>query len=178
MTLTELAVELHANDRTLRRAVDQGLLRVDRPSPRKLNVPISERVYLRGHWRFLANLREALRTEPGVASAVLFGSRARGDEREDSDVDLLVRFRDQADAHQLEARLSKRLGFVVQIVDSKDAKSAPRLLAEIIREGRVIVDREGDWPRLRSQRNRIKHAAARETREIDQQFEKAFRSAA
>ncbi len=178
MTLPELAVELRANDRTLRRAADQGLLRVDRPSPRKVNVPIAERVYLRHHWHFLSGLRDALRTEPAVAFAVLFGSRARGDERPDSDVDLIVRFRKRTDHRELESRLSRRMNLHVQVVDFKDAKAAPRLLSEVLREGRVIVDREDAWSQLTASRNRIWHAASRENRDIERQFEKAFRSAA
>jgi predicted nucleotidyltransferase len=178
MTLPELAAELKANDRTLRRAAEQGLLRLHRPSPRKVNVPIAERVYLRRHWNFLSDLRDALRTEPSVAFAVLFGSRARGDERGDSDVDLVVGFRTGTDRRELETRLARRLNVAVQIVDLEHAKAAPRLLAEVIREGRVIVDREEAWSRLTANRNRIAHAASRESRRIESEFEKAFRAVA
>jgi predicted nucleotidyltransferase len=178
MTLPELAAELEANDRTLRRAAELGLLRLNRPSPRKVNVPIAERIYLRRHWRFLSDLREALRTEPAVAFAVLFGSRARGDERVDSDVDLIVGFRHRSDRREVEARLSRRLDLAVHIVKFEDARVAPRLLAEVIREGRVIVDREGAWSRLTVDRDRIAQAASRETRRINSEFERTFQSAA
>ncbi len=33
---------------------------------------------------------------------------------------------------------------------SQDAESEPSFLADVIADGRVLVDREGLWPRLRS----------------------------
>jgi predicted nucleotidyltransferase len=40
----------------------------------------------------LGHTLQVLRTQPNVRLAVLFGSVSRGDERPDSDVDLLVQF--------------------------------------------------------------------------------------
>jgi predicted nucleotidyltransferase len=173
-SLAELAEELDTTDRTLRRAVHEGLLHANRPSPRTLDLPIPERVYARRSWPLLSNLREALRTEPTVSMAVLFGSRARGDDHSLSDVDLLVRLRRGADPHELAARLSARVGHRVQAVMLDDARQKPLLLAEIVREGRVLTDRDEVWPALLAQRPRIERAARRERRRIDDRFAAAF----
>ena len=173
-SLTELADELDTTDRTLRRAVQQGLLHASRPSPRTLDLPIPERVYARRAWPLLSSLREALRTEPTVSMAVLFGSRARGDDHPLSDVDLLVRLRRGGDSHELAARLSESVGHDVQAVMLDDARQKPLLLAEIVQEGRVLVDRDGAWSALLAQRHRIERAARREQRRIDDRFAAAF----
>ena len=76
-----------------RRAVVQDLLRAERPSPRTLEIPVKEREFLRRSWQLLSLLRKALRTEPTVALAVLFGSAARGEMHSESDVDVLVALR-------------------------------------------------------------------------------------
>jgi len=174
MTLPELASELETTDRTLRRAVQLGTLRVARPSPRKVVLSIAERAYLRRHWGLLSALREALRTEPAVSMAVLFGSRARGDEHPASDVDLLVALRDGGGVKGLEARLSRRLGMSVQVVTLEGAEGVPRLLAEIIREGRILIDRDDQWSALTARQAQIRRAADRQRREIDARFEAAF----
>ena len=75
-TLDMLAHELGVSGRTLRRAVNEGTLRATRPSPRTLEIPLSERVYVRRHWTLLAKLRAFLRTERNVRFAMLFGSTA------------------------------------------------------------------------------------------------------
>jgi predicted nucleotidyltransferase len=173
-SLAELADELGATDRTLRRAVQQGLLRANRPSPRTLDLSIPERVYARRAWPLLSSLREALRTEPAVSMAVLFGSRARGDDHPLSDIDLLVRVRSSADPRELAVRLSERVGHHVHAVMLDDARKKPLVLAEVVREGRVLVDRDGSWPALLAQRSRIERAARREQRRIDDRFAAAF----
>jgi predicted nucleotidyltransferase len=174
MSLRTLASELETTDRTLRRALRQGTLRGTRPSARKLDLPLAERVYLRRAWPLLAALREALRTEPAVGLAVLFGSRARGDERSDSDVDLVVALRDSSASHDLTSRLSERLGLRIHIVSLDEAENAPLLLAAIVRDGRVLVDRTSTWPALMHRKPRILRAAARERRRVDRAFDEAF----
>ncbi len=172
--LPALASDLGTTDRTLRRALEQGLLRAERPSARTVELALGERVYLRRAWPLLSRLRAELRTEPGVSAAILFGSRARGDDQADSDVDLLVRLRARADRWALARRLSERLGLAVEIVTLDDAEGAPLLLAEVLDEGRVLVDRDGTWPALLARRARIESAAARERRRIDAEFAAAF----
>lgn len=174
--LPDLAAELGTTERTLRRAVAQGLFRAERPSPRTLDVQLAERVYLRRSWPLLSALRAALRTEPTVAFVALFGSRARGDEHGASDVDLVVTLREGADRWLLASRLSHRVGARVQLVELADALAAPLFAAEVVREGRVLVDREGVWPQLMRRRPRIERDAVRERRRIDDEFEQAFGS--
>ena len=177
-TLPRLAQELQTTDRTLRRALEQGLLRAQRPSPRKVELPLNEQAYLRQNWSLLSELREALRTESSVALAALFGSRARGDNREDSDVDLIVAFRPLESAHRtdlgraraLSERLSRRLGLKVQIVSLSDAEKSPLLLAEVLRDGRVLVDRADAWFRLVDRRDQVNRAASRANRRLDERF--------
>ena len=172
--LTALAAELATTDRTLRRAVAQGLLRAERPSPRKLELSVEERVYLRQSWPLLAELRRAFRTEPAVAFAALFGSAARGELRAGSDIDLLVELRTDADKRELASRLSDRVGIHVQIVSLADARRAPLLLAEVLSEGRVLVDRERLWARVQAQRARVERAAARERDRVEREFADLF----
>lgn len=174
IVLPQLAAELQTTDRTLRRALQQGLVHAERPSPRTVDLSIAERAYLRRAWPLLSSLREALRTEPAVSSAVLFGSRARGDDYARSDVDLLVSLRDGANRRQLASRLSERLGLRVQLVTLEDAREAPLLLAEVMREGRVVVDRDGLWPALLRERQQVERAARRERRRIDAEFSAVF----
>ena len=176
-TLPALAEELQTTDRTLRRAVSQGLVRATRPSPRTLELSAAERVYLRASWPTLARLRSALRTEPGVGLAVLFGSRARGDQRQESDVDLVVALADSSRRYQLTARLEESLGLPVHVVLLDDARRAPLLLEQVVREGRVVVDRALVWPDITARRDTIGRAAAREQRRIADEFNTAFGTA-
>jgi uncharacterized protein len=145
-----LATELGVNGRTLRRAAGDGAIRVTRLGPRRLKLSPAEESYVLHAWPLLGRLRALLRTERNVRLAVLFGSRARGDERPDSDVDLMVVFDEDTVVRQLELarRLEAALGLPVQIVSAEDARAAPVMLADAIEDGRVLVDRDGDWARL------------------------------
>lgn len=153
-SLQPLAEDVGVSERTLRRAANQGTLRARRPSPRRLDLPLGEREYIRRSWPLLASLKAALRTEPNVRFALLFGSAARGADGPASDLDLLVEMRDEsfprlaALGEKLEALLGRR----VDLVLLEDASRYPPLLAEAVTEGRVLVDRAGRWPEL--------HAAA------------------
>jgi predicted nucleotidyltransferase len=172
--LPELAAELETTDRTLRRALRQGLVNARRPSPRTVDVSLAERTYLRRAWPLLRGLREALRTEPTVSLAVLFGSRARGDYSAGSDVDLLVGLRDEANARHVASRLSEKLGLRVQLVSLEDARRAPLLLREVLREGRVLIDRDREWRSLLREKEQVERAARREQRRVDAQFSAVF----
>jgi predicted nucleotidyltransferase len=151
--MTELALLAEAvgvDERTLRRAVTQGTLHGSRPTPRTLEVPLSERRYARRSWPLLAALRQALRTQRNVRAALLFGSGARGTDTPDSDVDVLV---DLHDARldrvvDLGARLTAVVGRPVDVVRLEDAEADPAFLADIVAEARVLVDRNGIWPAL------------------------------
>jgi predicted nucleotidyltransferase len=172
--LPELAAELKTTDRTLRRALGQGLVNAQRPSPRTVDVSLAERTYLRRMWPLLAGLREALRTEPTVSLAVLFGSRARGSYSASSDVDLLVGLRGEPRPRQLASRLSEKLGLRVQLVTLEDARKAPLLLREVLREGRVLVDRDRQWRSLLREKEQVERAARREQRRVAAQFSAVF----
>lgn len=145
-----LAEQVGANERTLRRAVNQGTLRGKRPTPRRLDLSAAEKQYIRRSWPLLAALRTALRTEPNVRFALLFGSAARGEDTPHSDLDLLVEMRDSALERMVDlgAKLEGLLGRRVDVVPIGDAEANPWLLADAVAEGRVLVDRDGRWPEL------------------------------
>lgn len=174
--LPVLAGDLRTTDRTLRRAVRDGLIRGSRLSPRKFDMPIEERAYLQANWPLLAGLRDALRTEPSVRAAVLFGSYARGDQHLSSDIDILVQAQPGTSMRGIANRLRERFDTPFQLIALEDAEVAPLLLAEIVREGRVLVDRNQLWPRLTANRGRIERTAARERKRIDTELEAAFGS--
>jgi predicted nucleotidyltransferase len=159
--LVQLARKVGVNERTLRRAFNEGTIHGTRPSPRRLRLPVIEKEYLLDHWPLLAQLRQVLRTEPSVTFALLFGSVARGDEVEGSDVDLLVSPRDPAsfDRFRLAVKVEEALDREVDVITIEDAADSPLLLAEAAREGRVIVDREGLWPRFSGERKRFERRA-------------------
>lgn len=160
----DLARDLGTTDRSIRRALNDGLIRGERPSPRKMLVPARERVYLRAHWSLLSGLRRALRTEPNVKLAVLYGSFARGEADPDSDVDVLVELvRDDAPrAAALRRRLELVVGREVGLARLPVVESgSPLLLAEVLKEGRVLVDRADRWAGLRARRASIERRARR-----------------
>src|SRR4051794_40704993 len=129
MSLQHLGDELGISQRTLRRWADQGLIKGKRLSARNFQVPLREENYLRRNWPLLRRLRVALRTEPNVQMAVLFGSAARGELHELSDVDLLVTLEDDAAGKvaALAHRLSQRTGRPVHPVRLADAERRPAL---------------------------------------------------
>ncbi len=155
--LRQLAEEVDVSERTLRRGVSSELIRARRPSSRRLVLSEPEVVWVRSHWQLVSELRAALRTEPNVQLAVLFGSVARGDDVAGvSDVDLLMGLRRPAPGvlDGLRARLGVRLSVEVQLVPVEAARRNPRLLAEIVRDGRPLIDRERSWPHLQAEAGR------------------------
>ena len=149
-SLRSLAAELSIPERTLRRAAGEGLIRGRRVSPRRFRTSLREEMYLHSHWKLLHSLREALRTEPNVKLAVLFGSTAVGADREDSDLDILVALTDPALGRlaDLAGRLTRRLDREVQLVRLQDAERSPVLMSAILDEGRTLIDREQRWSAL------------------------------
>lgn len=165
-SLGRLAAELPVPERTLRRAAAEGLIHGERTSPRRFKITLREEIYLRDHWPLLRMLRTALRTEPNVRLAVLFGSVATGGDLEDSDIDVLVILGDASIGRlaDLSGRLSDRLGRDVQLVRLDDAERSPVLMGDILEQGRVLVDRDGRWPALRAAATRWRRRARREER--------------
>ena len=88
-------------------------------------------------------LRALLARDPAILAAWLFGSRARGTDRPDSDVDVAVLL-DPAptgmEAFDLEARLSAALRLPVQVVPVNRAPAD--LVHRVLRDGRLLVDRD------------------------------------
>jgi predicted nucleotidyltransferase len=154
------------NERTLRRAWALGTLRGERVTPYKLRVPVDERVYLRRHWPTISRLRAALRTEPNVSLAVLFGSVARGDDDEESDVDLLVGLRDPGLGNHvaLVKRLRKHIDPPLEVIALEDALRRASLMVEILRDGRVLVDRDGRWPEMQARADHFDEQAKEDRR--------------
>jgi len=159
-----LAAEVGVNERTLRRAVSQGTLRGGRSTPRSLELPLREREYVRRSWGILSTLRAALRTEHNVRFALLFGSTATGTDGPESDVDVLVALRDAGFERVvgLTEKLTRLAGRRVDVVALEDVEAEPSLLAEIVRDGRVLVDREDLWPRLRRREAGLRRRGAEE----------------
>jgi len=162
--IQELALDLGAEERTLRRAVSQGTLRAHRPQPRRLRLAPGEREYLRTHWQLLSELRQALRTERDVRLVVLYGSVARGDEDAGSDLDLLVCLADDRPVsdYRLATHLENVIARKVDVVRlARVEADAPLLLDRVLEEGRVLVDRDGRWQELQGRRRAIRARAQR-----------------
>jgi predicted nucleotidyltransferase len=161
--LHEVAEEIGAHERTLRRGLSEGLLRGRRPTPRTVELASGEVAYLRAQWPLLTALRETLRSERIVRLAVLIGSAARGTLRDTSDVDLLVELAgaDWRAQDRLRERLTRVVRRPVDLVAVEAAEANPLLLDAALRDGRVLVDRDGRWPALLAGRSQVARAAAR-----------------
>lgn len=164
--LGTLAKQVGVNERTLRRAVNDGTLRGRRLSPRQLKLSAAEKDYVLRRWGLLAQLRLALRTEPNVRFALLFGSAARGEDKGRSDVDLLVEMRDSSLSRlaDLELKLERLLGRGVEVIALEDAQNNPLLLADAAREGRVIADRDERWSDFSAELEHFERSAQAEYR--------------
>ncbi len=168
--LDQLAAEVKTSGRTLRRAAARGAIRSRRPSERRIVVPPGEYDYIRRRWPLFDRLLEELRTQPNVRLAVLFGSVARGEENVASDLDLLVAFRRDGVRARAEARerLEAAAGRRVQLVGLAEAKASPLLLADSLSDGRVLVDRDDEWPKLKRRERSIQQQAREADRLLDE----------
>ncbi len=177
LVLAGSATELGCSERTLRRYIDGGMLRGRRVARGQLELSEAEARYLRGHWGLLSKLMASLRTEREVRLAVLFGSTATGEDTPVSDVDLLIVHRRSEWAAQtsLRSRLRRALGMPVDIVTLEHAEAMPSLLADVLREGRLLIDRDGLWGELQQRREEILVAGALE---VEQTAEAARAAAA
>jgi predicted nucleotidyltransferase len=126
---------------------------------------LSERQYVRRSWSLLSTLRTALRTEHNVRFALLFGSAARGTDAPASDLDVLVALRDPSLDRivELGTKLTAATDRRVEVVRLEDAQCEPSFLADVVADGRVLVDREGLWSRLRDHEASLR----REGRSVD-----------
>lgn len=166
VALERLAREVGSSERTLRRAIAQGTLRAERPTPHTLRMDAAERRYVRSHWPLLRLLRDALRTEPNVETALLFGSVARGEDTTESDLDLVVWMRAPSVRARrgLRERLETLVNRPVEILDGDRAEREPGVLAAALDDGRVLVDRAGRRQALRAGAPSLRRRAARQSR--------------
>lgn len=162
--LARSAAEVGCSERTLRRHVSGGLLRGRRVVRGQLELSQAEGAYLRDHWALLSKLLSALRTERDVRLAVLFGSTATGEDTPASDVDLLIVHRRPEWSTQagLRIRLRRALDVPVDVVLLEQAEAQPSLLADVLREGRVLIDRDDLWGTLLQRSAEILAAGASE----------------
>ena len=135
---------------------------------RQLELSHTEEEYLAAHWELLSKLRTALRTERAARLVVLFGSTATGEDHGSSDVDLLVVHNENGPRSlaRLQTRLRHALGQPADVVGLEQAETMPTLLADILQEGRVLIDRDGLWQCLHERLPEISAAAVREDREL------------
>jgi predicted nucleotidyltransferase len=164
--LDELAAEIGVSGRTLRRAAERRTIRSKRRNHLAVSISAVEHEYVRKHWPLLERALQVLRTRPDVRLAVLFGSVARGDAGAASDVDLLVRVRGGWQGRVATAlAFEDALGRPVQLVDLDSAP--PLLLADVLRDGRVLADRDGEWERLAHRSRSIARAAGEEDARLE-----------
>lgn len=161
--LGHTAASIGVSERTLRRYVNGGLLHARRVGG-QLELGAQEERYLHSHHELLTKLRTTLRTERGVRLAVLFGSTATGDDSDGSDVDILVALveSEPGDLAALRRRLQTALDRRVHLVTLDNASRAPSLLADVLDEGRVLIDRDGRWAAVASSRESVFERARRE----------------
>ncbi len=96
----------------------------------------------------IANLRHELADTPGLHLALLFGSRARGEAREDSDVDLAI-LGEGVDVLELARDLSLAVSAEVDVVDLGPAGYP--LLRAVLRDGKPVYEgRRGSLGQWRS----------------------------
>lgn len=166
-----LADEVRVSGRTLRRAANRGTIRSHRLGERRLGLSAAEYEYVRSHWPLFACLLGVLRTLPNVRLAVLYGSVASGEESRESDLDLLVKLRrdDFSARAELRERLRAAAAREVQVVGLPQAEQSSLLLSDVLRDGRVLVDRDGDWPELKRRERAIERRAREEDRRLDEE---------
>ncbi len=162
--LGHTADELGCSERTLRRYIGTGMLRGRRVATHGVELSTSEAHYLRSHWPLLHTLKGALRTERDVRLAVLFGSTAVGEDQPGSDIDVLIAHRGSGSLPLagLRSRLRHTLGKPVHLVSLEQARDAPSLLADVLQEGRPLVDRDGLWSGLSTEADDILARATKE----------------
>jgi predicted nucleotidyltransferase len=100
-----------------------------------------------------------------VRLAVVYGSVARGDDTAGSDLDLLISLgKDRPEAAvKLAVRLERTVGREVDVARlNRVEDTAPLLLLAAIDEGRVVLDRDEEWTKLKTRRSEIARRAHHE----------------
>jgi len=106
----------------------------------------------------LASVAAHRSQRPIRASLRISGPRRR---HARSDIDVLVVMRDASldRVVDLEAKLTAATSRRLDIVRLDEAVRQPSFLADVTAVGRVLVDRDGAWPRLRSREARLRREA-------------------
>lgn len=166
MPSASLATELGTSDRTLRRLVESGVVRPRWRARGHHPLPTAEVDWLRGHWHLISGLRRALRSEPCVRAAFLFGSVAKGTDTPASDIDVIVdaEIDDQMDLRALRLRLGRKVGRSIDLFLLSDLEAEPERLLPIMSHARPIIDRVGAWRRLTLRRRVLRGRAMRRQR--------------
>lgn len=129
-----------------------------------------EQRYVSANWPLLSALHESLAGRQDLRLAVLFGSLARGDADVTSDLDLLVATADDSPSarYELTADVRRISGRYVDLAHLAHVEArAPLLLDRILDDGRVLVDRDGQWAELNRRRPAIRlHARRAHRREM------------
>lgn len=177
--LVGIASEVGCSERTMRRYLRDGLLHRRLGRARALEISEQERRYMKRHWVLLSALKSGLRTERDVRLAVLFGSVATGEDRPDSDVDIMVARRSSSPRSRgaLSLRLRRALGRPVHLLDLEQAEESATLFLDIIDEGRLLVDRERQWAGLLARRADLFVEAVQEDRERASEAQHAIAAA-
>lgn len=125
----------------------------------------AERRWLTGNGALIRDVDVLTRHNKAIDMVVLFGSRARGAQRPDSDVDLLVDGDISGNARALaimRGELLERLRRDVEICTLPEAYASPVVLLEATYDGRVLKDTAGRWKRTVEARPRVFRQAAAE----------------
>jgi predicted nucleotidyltransferase len=133
--------------------------------PDRRELDETERRWLARNGSIVRLIDEVTRNDDAVDTVVLFGSRARGDQRLDSDVDLIVDGRIARDSRArtaLRGELLERLGHDVEISTLEETRAAPVVMIEALHEGRVLKDTAGRWQATVEAKHEIEEQAAAE----------------
>jgi hypothetical protein len=75
----------------------------------------------------------------------------------------------------LKGRLRKHIDPPLEVVVLEDALRRPSLMVEILRDGRVLVDRDGRWPELRGHIPDFEARARERSRMLAERARKAIK---
>lgn len=167
-SLHSVANEVRCSERTLRRSISRGMLRGRRVGARGVELTFAEELYVRKYWPLLSQIQKVLRTEPAVRLAVLIGSVSTGEDTAGSDIDLVVSLDGDCDvltSLRLARKLRQRIGQPFEVVTLEQARSHSPFLADVLTEGRVLIDRDQIWAELKKdERKVLSDAQAQEDR--------------
>ena len=108
-------------------------------------------------------LIQALAERQELALAILYGSRARGDNRPLSDFDVMVEFRGDPEPYRrlwrLISDLRDAVGVRIDVGLLESLQNDPLAFREILTDGQVLVDRDDRWAALQAERPAVEQAA-------------------